>query len=1132
MNRVRHGVLRPVIILSVSLVSTILGEQGRSETVLIPPLARAVNLDGRVTPEEWAEAATLTILHQLEGRDVESTFSFQYEEKTLWAAAVCPEPDRQRPVFHNPALEVNAALEDSVQVVLGLPGGEQERIDFGGYEDAAGQDLQPVARFMQYIVNSGGNRTQALNEMRLTRTGFDAAVWRGEGQWSVEWRIPLATLGLESPTNHLVYFNFLRVRTPQVTGLSPANFGSSFGAFTFGQAFFLSQAEAGQRTLRKPSTASRSRAPTRPARELELDFYPIAGEVAATLTAGEEPADPQTLQLHVDGVGKKEALVQAGRVRVAVPIRNPGEWPEPGTVFSARARLLDQAGAEIAGTARHEKFAMPARPAWAESDAGAEYVSDKVPPPWSVPEVEGTTVRLRHATLRFGPSGLPASMVTADTELLQAPGRIEIKVDDRAVELNDSLLSVRPEGNQVRVEAEQRFPGGRVQTRVKVEFDGFMVVKVRLLDIAPERITDLHVNLPLRRAAARYANFGLVTHTIELDERGWRGATPSWVGCEDQGLAITGAPYQLEAAGEAMACRVELVAAARPLAKDCIFRFLLQPTPTRPRPPRAAAYSYDFMGWFENWSDYQGYPDLEKMPEVQQRAAAAAGQNRKPVLYFGVHLAENSPGFADFRKDWLVRPEMIWYRRSYDPGKGIPCYVPYQPGPFGDLLLDGIRRLITEGGIGGVYLDGPIYTFGSNPAHSPDGPLSWEEDTECETTVQRTFLKRLRGVFHAEGKDPVIVAHSGGVLQAHQIGFADVFYEGEQLARYRPGYQPPAAVYAVGYSGLPWGLQGSFLDRHWLQGRGAYWSLAYTLLHDAHAESAGSENLLRELGAPEKVTFHPYWRPLADIEFSSKNGQASCSYYSTPEKALVVIGNLSENFDKAAVDLSALVAADNFTAVNVLGREQVSFANGRGEIELPPWRAVALMVDRIQAGTATEAAKPTSPTPTPTGSLAEAQWQVTHSAPWPEEAGKPWPKLAQEGVLLSSVAYSHAATATLTGMTFVNEAEIEFVMAANNRLSIGLGNVSLVHDSGWRLHGDIDGWNTGSLRQVAVPDTATRFQIRLKDGVLRVLAGGRVLIDDIALRDRNESPWMLAMSTWAGDRLGVQIEKANSSMSK
>ena len=117
-------------------------------------------------------------------------------------------------------------------------------------------------------------------------------------------------------------------------------------------------------------------------------------------------------------------------------------------------------------------------------------------------------------------------------------------------------------------------------------------------------------------------------------------------------------------------------------------------------------------------------------------------------------------------------------------------------------------------------------------------------------------------------------------------------------------------------------------------------------------------------------------------------------------------------------------------------------------------------------------------------------------------------------------------------MTFVNEAEIDFVLAANNRLSIGLGNVSLVHDSGWRLHGDIDGWNTGSLRQVAIPDTPTPFQIRLKDGVLRVLAGGQVLIEDIALRDRNESPWMLTMSTWAGDRLGVQIEKANSSNSK
>ena len=462
----------------------------------------------------------------------------------MWAAAVCPEPDRQRPVFNNPALEVNAAVEDSVQVVLGLPGGEQERIDFGGYEDAAGQDLQPVARFMQYIVNSGGNRTQALNEMRLSRTDFEAGVWRGEGQWSVEWRISLAAHGLESPTNNLVYFNFLRIRTPQVTGLSPTNFGSSFGAFTFGHAFFLSQAEAAQRTLRQLSTESRNKASRRPARELELDFYPIAGEVAATLTAGEEPAEPQTLQLHVDGVGKNEAPVQAGQVRVAVPIRNPGEWPEPRTVFSAKARLLDQAGAEIVGTARNEQFEMPARPAWAESDAGAEYVSGKVPHPWSVPEVEGTTVRLRHATLRFGPSGLPASMVTADTELLQEPSRIEIQVDGRAVELSDYLVSVRPEGNEVRVDAEQRFPGGRVQTRVKVEFDGFMVVKVRLLDIAPERITDLHVNMPLRRAAARYANFGLVTHTIELDERGWQDATPSWVGCEDQGLAITGAPIR------------------------------------------------------------------------------------------------------------------------------------------------------------------------------------------------------------------------------------------------------------------------------------------------------------------------------------------------------------------------------------------------------------------------------------------------------------------------------------------------------------------------------------------------------------------------------------------------------------
>jgi hypothetical protein len=58
---------------------------------------------------------------------------------------------------------------------------------------------------------------------------------------------------------------------------------------------------------------------------------------------------------------------------------------------------------------------------------------------------------------------------------------------------------------------------------------------------------------------------------------------------------------------------------------------------------------------------------------------------------------------------------------------------------------------------------------------------------------------------------------------------------------------------------------------------------------------------------------------------------------------MVVVGNLSGTPDKATVDLSALVAVGDFTAVDVLGREPVTFANGRSEIELPPWRAVALI---------------------------------------------------------------------------------------------------------------------------------------------------------------------------------------------
>ena len=37
------------------------------------------------------------------------------------------------------------------------------------------------------------------------------------------------------------------------------------------------------------------------------------------------------------------------------------------------------------------------------------------------------------------------------------------------------------------------------------------------------------------------------------------------------------------------------------------------------------------------------------------------------------------------------------------------------------------------------------------------------------------------------------------------LSFFDGYMEGEQMTRFKTGYFLPEAVYATGYSGLPWG---------------------------------------------------------------------------------------------------------------------------------------------------------------------------------------------------------------------------------------------------------------------------------------------------------------------------------------
>lgn len=72
-----------------------------------------------------------------------------------------------------------------------------------------------------------------------------------------------------------------------------------------------------------------------------------------------------------------------------------------------------------------------------------------------------------------------------------------------------------------------------------------------------------------------------------------------------------------------------------------IFRFFLQPTPTKPYPARPVRGRVTWQ--WEGWSRRHGYPDLSKTDEVKKPVKELAAKRKKLTLYCCQGLQEDAP---------------------------------------------------------------------------------------------------------------------------------------------------------------------------------------------------------------------------------------------------------------------------------------------------------------------------------------------------------------------------------------------------------------------------------------------------------------------------------------------------------
>ncbi|MEN7972719.1 MAG: hypothetical protein ABFR47_02670, partial [Verrucomicrobiota bacterium] len=593
-----------------------------------------------------------------------------------------------------------------------------------------------------------------------------------------------------------------------------------------------------------------------------------------------------------------------------------------------------------------------------------------------------------------------------------------------------------------------------------------------------------------------------------------------------------------------------VTAAGQVPTSDQVFQLLLLPTPTRAESPPPA---YDKMRLlFEKWSDYQAYPDLTKLPMVKKTTDAAHAGGARQYLYFGQVMAENSPAHEKFANEIIAPPRRPWYRRSYEPGKGVPCSVSCFRGATGDLLLEGVGIFAEEAGIDGVYLDGVGYPFGcTNPSHDCDAdrPVEFDDDVHSGRIIgHRQFLKRLRGIFDARGEKYPIWAHNGGGLTWNTLSLADYLYEGEQLARYRDGYLLSPEQTLVGYSGKAFGFRGIFLPHIYARGTGLKQALAWSLVHDMEISLGAYKSVVEKefFSLPRRdssARFYPYWEEQEHLERLSKDN-VYVSYYRSTNEAMIVAVNLRyDGTQQVELGLEKMfgVPVDQVEVVGIGTGKLQELKDSRLDFALPEggFRVFRVRADGVFETHATEEKVSSKQSRfRRISGYNKSDWKILYNN---KEAQPPKtdPELPMKLVSVKGGG-NRAAIRTASPLPANFTAKLKFCHEGTFRLQIGDFIILMDAWEGWRIAGTSDGdpwgvcnatqrWPNGSFYKVQ--GEVVPLEISIKDGRITLKYNGRYMLDNVLL-EKPQSSYNFSMETWGGLwlKMGVDSIKADVSL--
>jgi hypothetical protein len=224
---------------------------------------------------------------------------------------------------------------------------------------------------------------------------------------------------------------------------------------------------------------------------------------------------------------------------------------------------------------------------------------------------------------------------------------------------------------------------------------------------------------------------------------------------------------------------------------------------------------------FETWTPYENYTRTapEQAESIRKFVEACHQRGIKAVIYFGYEMSEGIPEYPTW-KEWCLNklpgaernPAFGVFQRQ----DGVKSYVVCYHSPWQDYMAHGIKKVLEDFDLDGVYLDATAWPFPcSNYLHGCGYKTENGWTSTAPILAVRRFMQRIYKMVKDRNPEGEVIGHFAGVAGTPTLAYCTQVWDGEHITVEKLGEDPlrrlsPASLRAH-WTGPKWGIPVHFL---------------------------------------------------------------------------------------------------------------------------------------------------------------------------------------------------------------------------------------------------------------------------------------------------------------------------------